>query len=223
MSKPKGGVTVLRLYTARHIDTVLGRCGGYMEEVGHRYGLPAACLRAVIRREMGETDILDPVADGFVRFYWFRWRLRKAIGLRDARPRLRFGPFGKRDSSTGWGQIFAYVAINAANYAVDHALADYASLGLPADHRMSPKDPEDLYFMWHELHRNWRVNLTLSALNLLSAAEEENGHTDFSRYTPEEYQLAFTRYNANTRRITEYGRIVYRLYLQELEAQQQGG
>ena len=208
---------MLKLYTRRHIDAVLEECGAYMEEVCRRYGLPAPCLRAVVRREMGETDLLDPVADGFVRFYWLRWRLRRAMRLKNARPLLRFGPLGKRDSSTGYGQIFAYVAINAANYGVDRGLTDYAALGLPTDHKMSPKDPADLCFMWHRLHRDWRVNLALSALNLVSAAEEENGHTDFARYTPEEFQLAFTRYNANTRTITRYGRIVYDLYRQELE------
>lgn len=41
----------------------------------------------------------------------------------------------------------------------------------------------------------------MSALNLISAAEEMNGHTDSARYTPEEFQRAFTRYNANTDRI----------------------
>ena len=208
---------MLKLYTRRHIDAVLEQSSAYIEEICRRYGLPAACLRAVVRREMGETDLLDPVADGFVRFYWFRWRLRRALRRRDSRPLLRFGPLGMRDSSTGYGQIFAYVAINAANYGVDRGLTDYAALGLPADHKMSPQDPADLCFMWHCLHRDWRANLALSALNLVSAAEEENGHTDFARYTPEEFQLAFTRYNANTRTITRYGRIVYDLYRQELK------
>ena len=51
--------------------------------------------------------LLDLFADLAVGFYWLRYDLRKAP------PRLTRGVFGKRDSSTGWAQIFAYVALRA--------------------------------------------------------------------------------------------------------------
>lgn len=216
---------VRKLYRPGQLEAVLNRCGGWMEEVCGRFGLPAAALRAVVRKEMGDMDLLDPVADAAVRFYWFRWRLRSMLCrhglLKSPLPALRKGPLGKRDSSTGYGQIFAYVAIHAANYGVDRGLTDYGELGLPTDHRMDPQNPEDLCQMWYLLRRNWRVNLALSALNLLSCGEEQNGHADFQCCTPEELQLAFTRYNANSRTITQYGRDVYQLYLQELTSSPQ--
>ena len=63
--------------------------------------------------------------------------------------------------------------------------------------------------MWHQLARDAQFNIRMGALNLIAAAEEMNGHTDFKRYGPEELQRAFTRYNAKVDRITDYGRRVY--------------
>ena len=67
--------------------------------------------------------------------------------------------------------------------------------------------------MWRRLSSDVKYNIRLSALNLIAAAEEMNGHTDFARYTKEELELAFTRYNANVRYVTAYGREVYGYYL----------
>ena len=67
--------------------------------------------------------------------------------------------------------------------------------------------------MWRRLQRDRRLNIRTATLNLISAAEEMNGHTDFSRYTPEEYERMFTRYNANTRTVTPYGKETYRYFL----------
>ena len=210
---------MVRLYNKKGIDRELNRWDGWIEEVAGTLRLPAPCIRAVLRREMGEMDVLDPAADGAAWFYWLRYRMRKGLcrlGLaKNPLPLVRKGPLGKRDSSTGFGQIFAYVAINAANYGVERGLCSYQWLGLPEGRRMEADRPEDLCLMWHYLRRSTRGNIALSALNLVSAGEEMNGHTDFASYTPEELQLAFTRYNANTRHITAYGRAVYQLYLQE--------
>ena len=209
---------MVRLYNKKGIDRELNRWDGWIEEVAGTLRLPAPCIRAVLRREMGEMDVLDPAADGAAWFYWLRYRMRKGLcrlGLaKNPLPLVRKGPLGKRDSSTGFGQIFAYVAINAANYGVARGLTTYGELDLP-EGGVRPDDPEALCTMWHRLRRDTRYNIALSALNLVSAAEEMNGHTDFAAYTPEEFQLAFTRYNANVRHITRYGTAVYDLYLRQ--------
>lgn len=210
---------MVKRYSKRQIERIMEACEDWIDTVAAQIRLPAPCIRAVLRRELGEMDLLDPVADAAVRFYWFRYRLRKPLYraglLHSPLPGWRRGFLGKRDSSTGYGQIFAYVAIAAANYGVDRGLIRYDWLGL--ERRMDPDSPEDLCRMWRLLHRDWQANIALSALNLLAAGEEVNGHADFSRYTPEQLQLAFTRYNANVRHITGYGRAVYDLYLNECE------
>ena len=54
--------------------------------------------------------------------------------------------------------------------------------------------------------------IAAGSLTLIAAADEMNGTTDFSRYTPLQWQLTFSRYNADTRRITRYGQQAYSGY-----------
>lgn len=208
---------MFRLYSPARAERIVSDHALELRELSGRYGIPAAYIMAVLRKEIAEIDILDPLADLAVRFYWLRYSLRRFLkkhGLvRSAEPLLRRGPFGKRDSSTGFGQIFAFVAINAINYALDRGLDTPDGLGVPSDRRLRPDDPEDLRCMWLRLQRDRSFNAQASILNLISAAEEMNAHTDFARYTPEEIQRTLTRYNANVRTVTAYGRDAYRYYL----------
>ncbi len=207
---------MFRLYSEKKAEAILGGLEETLREIAGICRLPKACLRAVLFREITHIDILDIPADAAVRFYWFRRGLRETLCrlglLKDPTPRLNRGVFGKKDSSTGYAQIFARVAIEAVNFACDRGVVTYAALGLP-ERRHSPARPEDLRYMWRRLVRDRRFNLTAGALNLLSAAEEMTGRTDFDSFSPEELQLVFTRYNADTRQITAYGRDVYQRYL----------
>ena len=65
--------------------------------------------------------------------------------------------------------------------------------------------------MWRSKDR--KANIALASLNLISAAEEMNGHIDFDRYSEEEIKRTFTRYNANVRYITKYSKETYGYYL----------
>lgn len=208
---------MLKLYSPEKARRMIARENRWIETLSRRYPLPAACIKAILYKELIEMDILDPPADWAIETYWLRYALRrrlKARGIiRSAEPLLRRGFFGKRDSSTGYGQIFAYVAINAINFALSRGLADCESLGISAHHRLSPTDPDDLCAIWRRLHRNIHFNIEASALNLLAAAEEMTGRIDFPHYTDDELMLVFTRYNADVKHITGYGRDVYRHYM----------
>ena len=87
------------------------------------------------------------------------------------------------------------------------------AFGFPRDHVPDEKGPADLGRVWRRLNGDPQFNLRLAALNLISAAEEMTGRMDFSSYSPEEIQLIFTRYNANARTITDYGRETYQYYV----------
>ena len=202
----------MKLYTPAKIEAILRRERDWTEELSRRYGIPAAAIRAVLGQELSQMDLLDPLADLAVECYWLRYRLRRRLGCRDPRPRLRRGPLGKRDSSTGYAQIFAYVAIRAIRFAQERGLA---APGEPADLGSDPDDPEKLREIWLRLHRDRRFSTECAALNLLCAAEEMTGRLDFAGYRPEEWKLIFTRYNADTRRITPYGEAVYQRYLRD--------
>lgn len=209
---------MLRLYSEKRTRAIVDSYAGWIDEISRRYGIPGAYMKAVLRKEIAEIDLFDPMADLLVALFWLRFHLRQRLhrlGLCRA-PALQSdgGLRNKHDSSTGFAQIFAFVAVNAVNYALDRGLDDPAGLGVPSGRRLDRSDPDDLYGVWRRLLRDRKFNLRLGILNLISAAEEMNGHTDFARYTPEEIQRTFTRYNADVRHITDYGREVYGYYLE---------
>ena len=213
---------MIRLYSKERARRIIARQDSWIQSLSRRYMLPAACLQAILEMEIAGIDLLDVLADLAVEFYWARYALRRRLqrlGLvRSALPLLRRGVFGKRDSSTGYAQIFAYVGINAVNFALDGRYADaetlgLAALGLGTACCLDPDDPDTLCRVWHALHRNRRFNLELAALNLLAAAEEMTGRVDFAHYSDREMMLVLTRYNAKVKTVTPYGREAYACYL----------
>ena len=199
-------------YSPNRARRLIAKFDTFLEQLESKYGVPADWLRAVLYREMTQIDLLDLVADFAVYFYYFRRRLYRLL-FRKELPATASRFLGKKDSSTGYAQIFGFVAINAANFALDRGIADYAGLGIVSDHRLDPQNLDDLWMIWRRLNRDRRFNLELGALNLLSAAEEMNGSIHCSAFSPEEMKKTFTRYNANVREITRYGEETYRTYL----------
>ena len=185
---------MLKLISPKRAEKILCRWDGYIAGLAGSFHIPKELVRAVLYKEMTDIDILDPAAD-------------IAVLL----------PFVKKhDSSVGYGQIFSRVAINALNFAVGKGITDYPSAGIPDGHTLDPDDPADLRMMWQKLHRSREANILFTTLNLLAAADEMTGSTDFARMSDEELKLVLTRYNANVRHITAYGEEVFRLYRQFL-------
>ena len=206
-----------KIYTQKQIEKTIAELAERMAHLEAVYGIPRAYLQAVLFKEMSDADLLDCLADFAVKCYWLQFDVLSFFRRVLKMPPLRHFPGGllnKRDSSTGYAQIFGYVAIRAIRYSLAHGLdVDLASFGLTAGHPLDENIPSDLCMVWRRLNRDVSFNLRLAALNLIAAAEEMTGRMDFSSYSPEEIQLIFTRYNANTRSITPYGREVYQYYL----------
>ena len=151
-------------------------------------------MQAILYQELTETDWLDPLADLMVACYWRFQPLWDLLSIP-----------AKKDSSTGYGQIFAATAINALNYAYENGVSN-----LPIS---VPLDPHaDLCRVWRKLHRDMHFNVRCVALCLLHAAALITGRTDFNTFSPDDIQLVFTRYNANTQRVTAYGKAAYDHY-----------
>lgn len=179
---------MLKLISRRRAERILRSCGPRIRELSRKYRIPAPVIQAILYQEMTQIDLLDLAADLAV---WTNL-------------------FPKKDSSTGYAQIFGYVGIRAVNFAVDRGLTDYAALGISADHRLDSQNPKDVRRIWLLLHRDPRANLEIATLNLLSAAEEMTGRIDFEHYSEEELKRVLTRYNANVQSVTAYGEAVYR-------------
>lgn len=196
---------MLRLYSDRAAERIIRRLDGTIRAIAARYALPAPLLQAVLYREITQIDLFDPLADCLVAVNL--WRLRR----REAFPKKR-GLLYKCDSSTGYAQIFGRVGIEAVNFALDRGLTTAADLGLPEE-RLDANRPRDRRLVWRRLRREPVFNLTLAALNLLSAAEEKTGRIDFASYGPEELQRILTRYNGTSPTISAYGKAAYGDYL----------
>ena len=195
---------MLKLYSPDKAEKIIEEYTPWIETVAGRYSIPAACLKAVLRKEIADIDLFDPLADALVAFNWSRRDLSRALFGRE--PHQRGKILGKLDSSVGYAQIFASTAIRAVDYALARGLDGEEGLGLAPGERPDSDSPADREKMWRRLNRDRKFNIQTAALNLISAGEEMNGHTDFSRYTREEYERMFTRYNANTRSVTPYGK-----------------
>ena len=202
----RGTYPMLKLYTEAASRRIIKRCAPLIRASSVKYGVPEGWIRAILFRELTEIDLLDLAADFAVRFYYFRYRLFRRLPSGS-------GFFGKKDSSTGYSQIFAFVAIDAANFALDRGITDYAGMGICSDHRLDRYSPDDIWMIWRKLNRDKGFNIEMATLNLLSAAQEMTGRMDCPAFSPEETKLCFTRYNADVRHITTYGEQAYRYYL----------
>ncbi len=198
---------MLKLYNETAARRIIARCSDLISASSSKYDVPDTWVRAILFRELTQIDLMDLVADFAVRFYYFRYRLFRRT------PSAHSGFFGKKDSSTGYSQIFAYVAIKAANFALDRGIADYASLGIASGHRLDRSNPDDLWMIWRRLNRDKAFNIEMATLNLLAAAQEMTGRISCPAFTPDEIKLCFTRYNADVKHITGYGEQTYQYYL----------
>lgn len=195
---------MIHLYTEQQALQALERCGGDIARICAECGLPPACLKSVLMMELTRMDILDPLADTVVAVNWL------GAPLLGSSPDTG-NPLQKLDSSTGYGQIFSRVAIEAVCFARAHGIS-CAALG---DLRpgLSPDDPEDLRLVWHRLRRDRVFNLSCAALNLLHCAWQMTRRLAFGSYSPQEMKLIFTRYNADVKQVTQYGEEAYAWYL----------
>ena len=194
---------MFKLYGKKKAARLIAQCQPQVHALEERFGIPAAALNAILNQEIPEIDLWDMLADQAVLLYW------RAARLFERPPRV-----GKRDSSTGYAQVFASTAIDALNFASEAGIVQYRQLGILVDHRLSRSNWADLRMIWMMLHKNIYFNLLCAALALLSAAQEMTGRIGFDDYTAEEWQLIFTRYNADVKEITAYGRKAYAHFTQ---------
>lgn len=108
------------------------------------------------------------------------------------------------DCSTGYGQIFAWVAINAINYAVFEGI-----------HTGSTYDKDkwkDIMYIWNQLHNSNDFNLRTCAFVLLHAANLVGLDTDYYGYTESETKKVLSRYYGTNTDATRYGNETYQYY-----------
>jgi len=197
---------MLRLYSDKKAKRIIGKCSALLYALEEEYHVPCACMQAILYQEITQIDLLDIAADWLVACFWLRYSLRKKLHLAGL-------PRGKKDSSTGYAQVFAATAIRSMLYAQERGIIQSAAFAFLQEWPLRPDRPDDLQAVWKKLHCDKAFNLRMAALTLLHAAGEVTGAPSFDHLTPEEFQLVFTRYNANVNHITPYGQAAYHSFL----------
>ena len=208
--------TMVPIYNSKAAERIIQKYAGDISEISACCGLPAPFLQAILFQEITQIDLIDLLVDGVVRLNWRTYTLRERVtGGNGPDKAMNRGRSLRRklDSSTGYAQIFAFVAINAVNFAVERGLITYEDLGIQADYTLDPDLPADCRYMWNRLNRDRVFNLKAAALNLIAAAEEVTGRIEFGGYSAEEVKRIFTRYNGTMKQISPYGEEAYRHYL----------
>ena len=177
-------MSLFHLYSQDSARKIIDQNSALIDSICNSYHLPSAYLNAILRMELPELNLFDKLADVLVAFNWARYKL---FGTFDLERHTR-NPLKKFDSSTGYAQIFAQVAINA-----------------------------DLKLTWTRLHRDKVFNLSCAALNLIHAAFERTGRIDFGGYNEREIKMILSRYNGNAELISPYGEKAYLYYLEYVD------
>ena len=201
-------MVLLNLYSQSRAQKIIDQNSALIESICASYHLPSACLKAILRMELPEINMLDELADIVVAFNWVRYSLFGTFDL----DRHTRNPLRKYDSSTGYGQIFAQVAIEAILFAESQDIPVF--LGITGE--LSPFSPYDLKRVWARLHHDKVFNLSCAALNIIHAAFEMTGRVDFEGYNEREIKMTLTRYNGNAKTISSYGEKAYLFYLEYL-------
>lgn len=197
---------MVSIYCKETARKIIDRNAALIDNICASCHLPSAYLKAVLLMELPELNLLDVMADLLVSFNWFRYAHGGSFFLE----RHTRNPLRKFDSSTGYGQIFAQVAIEAILFAENEGIPVY--LGIPGE--LFPFNPDDLKRIWTRLHRDRVFNLSCAALNIIHAAFQMTGRIDFEGYSEDEIKMIFSRYNGNIHRISPYGEEAYQHYLE---------
>ncbi len=197
---------MLKLYSQKKAKRMIQDRDTLIRNICSSYHLPVACMKAILLMEIPQIDLADVAADAAVRLNWLRY----SLGAEYAPGRHTRNPLKKYDSSTGFGQIFSQVAIDAILFAQSMGLPIYT--GTPGE--LFPFRPDDLRQVWTRLNRDEVFNLSCAALNLLHAAFQMTGKTDLTQADNEELKLCFSRYNGNVRKVTAYGEQAFLYYLE---------
>ncbi|MEL7657990.1 MAG: hypothetical protein AAGU75_19015, partial [Bacillota bacterium] len=138
-----------------------------------RYGVPKELIQATIYREQLFLGPDDSVSDSSVFMYY-----------------TQGATLNKQDSSTGLGQIFAWVAIDAEN-------------AITGENILDKNNPNDIWTVWQNL-QDPTYNIEHVTMNLKVIADK-NEITDLYNATPTQLRDVLARYNGTGDAAIEHG------------------
>lgn len=188
-----------------------------IESLSEKYGIPKAAIQTILLRELRFMDVRDDFADSLViGSNEYVRQLEEWNNLPTSKKFLVPPPsaplINRWDSSTGYAQIFSWVAIDAINHAIQKGITTKENLGLDPSITLDKKNQQDIYFIWKRLHDDPDFNLEVATLNLVKCADDEVGKPDYENYSEDEIKTMLSRYNGTNDDAKQYGQECYNCY-----------
>ncbi|MFC9683383.1 glycoside hydrolase domain-containing protein [Streptomyces sp. NPDC056948] len=172
----KDWATLGGISTTKAFDLVLS-ADWLFTSLARQLKLRKALIQAPVMWELRKMNPLDVAADEAVK-----------NGLDD-------------DCSTGWGQIFAWVTIDARNYCMQQGIING-----------SPLTDDDIPTVWKQLNEDETYNIRSVAYLTLYNAHQLNAPRPNLSTTQAQTQALLARYNGTGEEAAQYGRELLGLY-----------
>jgi len=205
-----GKKTPIHTYTTYQCIDIILSYDSHITSIANQLRMPKAYIQTIMMRELWCLNSADTAADTVVMNYFYYkddldyWS--NAGWLYQSLYPMPLPPTPLHtDSSTGLCQIFAWVAIDAYNKAIDK--------GIVSGTKYNINNWRDCKTMWYSLKDNNQFNITMASLNLVECASDKKLGTDYYLFTENQIKTLFTRYNSTASGITQYGNECYEYYL----------
>ena len=175
----------------------------------NQYDVPKQLVQTLLLRELWCLNPSDSVADNAVEAY-FAWKTeyeywsnmptwQQAIISPPTAP-----TYMQEDSSTGIGQMFAWVAINAHNLAINK--------GLIGGNYYDSNDWHDCEYMWNKLHSDDSFAIKMTTLEIYHCADYASVCGSLFHCTESQIKAILARYNGTGVAAQTYGNECYEYY-----------
>lgn len=182
-------------------STITGYC--------NLYRVPKEYVQTLLLRELWCVDMSDTLADDAVIAY-FRWMeecedwSKLSFAEQMVVPYPKVPPIMRSDSSTGLGQMFAWVAIDANNLA--------RSKGMITTREYDKKDWHDCREVWFNLHDNNSFAIKMMTLEMYHCADYAGVSGSLFHCTETQTKAILSRYNGTGTEAAVYGNACYEYY-----------
>lgn len=178
-------------------------------EISQKYKVRKALIQTVFMWEGSCEGIDDVASDTAVQEYYdYKNELEKWENLSDEEKQNVKKPTEptiiRKDSSTGFCQIFASTAINAYNYAIKR--------GYIVGETYDKTDWHTVFNVWNKLHTDVEYTIEMAALVLLHAADLVKISDITYEYSADDVKKVLARYNGTNDKAQEYGERNYQIY-----------
>lgn len=203
-------------YTTKDCIDIIYEYDDLITKLSNEYMLPKAAIQAILMRELRCVDLTDDLKDISVNNYFLNQHQIEEYQEASILEQILMGPqlpyvVTAEDSSTGYGQIFAYTAIKSINWAVNnHIISDI-------EYEYDYNNWKDREYIWNKLKNDNEYNISIIAIVLMWGMNDElckmqTSDRSYWKFTDEQIKAMLTRYNGYDENAIEYGNQVYNYY-----------